>query len=316
MHIRLSLAAVAASLASAAIAQPASASIWTEIPSGTTQNITAIEYQSASRFWFTTVAGAIFKRQPNGTFAQVARPAGGVPLNDIEFQAGGQIGLAVGNGGLVLRSTNGGDTWTPITACRCSSTTSNCQRDRPRARRPQRGALRRQRPRVDLCGGPADRAFAAGEPRERRRRTGRTPIATPGTGRHDDTCKVSSSNIYSEGYADAFFAAPGRRLHRRRVLLARCSSRPTTSPPRRSSSPRSAGNAGTASRRVIAGDPENPNRMWSVNAEPYGRSTTAYTRDGWADRRLVPDRQRHGARLPEHRPGRRRLRGRHRPRRR
>ena len=32
---------------------------------------------------------------------------------------------------------------------------------------------------------------------------------------------------------------------------------------------------------MIAGDPENPNRMWSVNAEPYGRSTTAYTRDGW-----------------------------------
>src|SRR6478609_239036 len=124
MHIRLSLAAVAASLASAAIAQPASASIWTEIPSGTTQNITAIEYQSASRFWFTTAAGAIFKRQPNGTFAQV-RAAGGVPLNDIEFQAGGQIGLAVGNGGLVLRSTNSGDSWTPISGIPVSSASAN-----------------------------------------------------------------------------------------------------------------------------------------------------------------------------------------------
>jgi hypothetical protein len=42
-----------------------------------------------------------------------------------------------------------------------------------------------------------------------------------------------------------------------------------------------AGNAGTPG-RVLAGDPENPNRMWSVNAQPYGRSTTAYTFDGWA----------------------------------
>ena len=41
-----------------------------------------------------------------------------------------------------------------------------------------------------------------------------------------------------------------------------------------------AGNAGTPG-RVLAGDPENPNRMWSVNAQPYGRSTTAYTFDGW-----------------------------------
>ncbi len=32
---------------------------------------------------------------------------------------------------------------------------------------------------------------------------------------------------------------------------------------------------------MIAGDPTNPSRMWSVNARPYGRSTTAYTRDGW-----------------------------------
>jgi hypothetical protein len=32
---------------------------------------------------------------------------------------------------------------------------------------------------------------------------------------------------------------------------------------------------------VLAGDPANPNRMWSVNAQPYGRSTTAVTFDGW-----------------------------------
>src|SRR5215217_6393305 len=123
MHIRFSLAAVAATLASAAIAQPASAGIWTEIPSGTSQNITAIEYQSASRFWFTTAAGAIFKRQGDGSFTQVRAP-GAVPLNDIEFQNGGQIGMAVGAGGLVLRSINGGDSWTAITGITASAKTS------------------------------------------------------------------------------------------------------------------------------------------------------------------------------------------------
>ena len=89
--------AVAALVGACFAAAPASAaSIWTEVPSGTDQNITAIEYQSASRFWFTTAAGAIFKRQANGSFAQV-RAAGGVPLNDIEFNSGG-VGFAVGRG--------------------------------------------------------------------------------------------------------------------------------------------------------------------------------------------------------------------------
>src|SRR3954451_22949754 len=121
---RLAVAALVCACAPAAVAaSPASAAIWTEIPSGTTQNITAIEYQSASRFWFTTAAGAIFKRQPNGTFAQV-RAAGSVPLNDIEFQSGGQIGMAVGNGGLVLRSVNGGDTWTAVTGVKASAPSS------------------------------------------------------------------------------------------------------------------------------------------------------------------------------------------------
>ena len=47
-------------------------------------------------------------------FARTRAPSG-MPLNDIEFQAGGPIGLAVGNGGQVLRSADNGESWTAIT---------------------------------------------------------------------------------------------------------------------------------------------------------------------------------------------------------
>src|SRR3954463_6324113 len=87
-----------------ALSAPAAHAItWTEIPSGTTSEITAVEYQGATRFWFTTVNGSIFKRQGDGTFTQVRGPSG-VRLNDIEFQDGGPVGLAVGDNGNVLRS--------------------------------------------------------------------------------------------------------------------------------------------------------------------------------------------------------------------
>ena len=50
---------IATTLALGALAAPASAGIWTPIESSTTEDITAIEYQSADRFWFTTAAGKI-----------------------------------------------------------------------------------------------------------------------------------------------------------------------------------------------------------------------------------------------------------------
>jgi hypothetical protein len=43
-----------------AMAGPASAGIWSEIPTGTTEEISAIEYQSDTRFWFTTKSGSIY----------------------------------------------------------------------------------------------------------------------------------------------------------------------------------------------------------------------------------------------------------------
>src|SRR6185503_12842061 len=104
---RLALAVAAL----AAAAPPASASVWTEIPSGTTSNITAIEYQSASRFWFTTASGGVYTRGSDGSFTQTRAP-GGVALNDIEFS--GSTGYAVGDGGLVLRSVDAGASWAPV----------------------------------------------------------------------------------------------------------------------------------------------------------------------------------------------------------
>src|SRR4051794_7075414 len=94
----------------AVLAPAAHAASWTAINSGTTNEITAIEYQSDTRFWFTTANGEIFPRQGDGTFARKYGPSN-VRLNDIEFQDGGAIGLAVGNSGQVLRSADNGATW-------------------------------------------------------------------------------------------------------------------------------------------------------------------------------------------------------------
>jgi hypothetical protein len=52
-----------ATLGLGALAAPASAGVWTPIESNTTEDITAIEYQSADRFRFATAAGKLTKRK-------------------------------------------------------------------------------------------------------------------------------------------------------------------------------------------------------------------------------------------------------------
>ena len=276
--------AVAALVGACFAAAPASAaSIWTEVPSGTDQNITAIEYQSASRFWFTTAAGAIFKRQANGSFAQV-RAAGGVPLNDIEFNSGG-LGFAVGKGGLVLRSSNNGDSWTPITGIKASSATStfaNCKgtatdladvnsvrfASDTRVWLFAEGSqmVTSQQLNPALVGASAA-AFTDGN---------RDTKGTAGN-LDDDTCKINPS--YGEGIADAFFATPDVGY----IVASSFSEVFFTTNNLATPAAKQLADAGNAGDdgRVIAGDPLNPSRMWSVNARPYGRSTAKYTRDGW-----------------------------------
>jgi hypothetical protein len=269
--IRLALAAAVLAVA----APPASASVWTEIPSGTTANITAIEYQSASRFWFTTAGGAIFTRQPDGSFKQTRAP-GGVALNDIEFQAGGQIGLAVGDGGLVLRSTDAGATWTaPLIP---NATNSSCKGYAPI------GDINA----VRFAGNNDAWIFGAGQGLLRStpldaalvgtqwKEANRDDKGTQSVG--DDTCRALA---YSDaGFADAFFAGPnvGYIVEGQYSKVFYTTNGLTSAAVEKAAD---AGNGGTTG-RVVAGDPENPNRMWSVDGQPFGRSTTAYTRDGFA----------------------------------
>jgi photosystem II stability/assembly factor-like uncharacterized protein len=90
---------------------PAAAGIWTRIPSNTTSTIDAVEYQSASRFWFATDDGHIYRRS-GASF--VAEFGGLYNFNDIAFQpAPGTVGLAVTQTGQVFRTTGGG-TWSPV----------------------------------------------------------------------------------------------------------------------------------------------------------------------------------------------------------
>jgi len=279
---RLAVAALVCACVPAAVASaPASAAIWTEVPSGTSQNITAIEYQSASRFWFTTAAGAIYKRQGDGTFKEV-KPAGGIPFNDIEFQTAGNVGFAVGNGGQVWRSGDAGDTWNPsggIIASKASSSFADCTASAPLG---DVNAIR-------FAGDTRAWLFAQGSQIATSQVVAPALVGGPGTwvdanvdthgtgGKGDDTCKVRPS--YGEGYADAFFATPDVGY----IVASSFSEVFFTANNLASDAQKKLGGAGNAGSggRVIAGDPTNPSRMWSVNAQPYGRSTTAYTRDGW-----------------------------------
>ena len=101
------------------------ASSWAPLASATTAEISGIEYQSDARFWFVTANGEIFTRQPGGAFTRTFGPTA-IRLTDIAFQkGGGPIGIAVGDAGQVLRSTDAGATWatvnppgTPIPASR------------------------------------------------------------------------------------------------------------------------------------------------------------------------------------------------------
>ncbi|HTE59751.1 MAG TPA: hypothetical protein VK631_05325, partial [Solirubrobacteraceae bacterium] len=84
------------------MAGPASAGIWTEIPSNTTEEITAIEYRGGDQFWYTTGSGKIYKRV-GGTF-QLKQSVPATVFRDIEFNDAGNIGMAVGTNGAYWRT--------------------------------------------------------------------------------------------------------------------------------------------------------------------------------------------------------------------
>lgn len=97
-----------------AVASSAHASIWTPLESGTTDEISAIEYQTPTRFWFATTNGRIYSRRPNGSLAQELS-APGVVFNDIAAQRDGGVVLAVGNDGEIWRSFDDGRSFRRVT---------------------------------------------------------------------------------------------------------------------------------------------------------------------------------------------------------
>jgi photosystem II stability/assembly factor-like uncharacterized protein len=97
-----------------ALPQVAMAGIWTPLPSGTNDTISAIDYQADDRFWYATTNGRLAYRQ-GGVFLPGTGPGAGVIFNDIAFQpAPGTVGIAVGNSDNVWRTTDGGATWTKL----------------------------------------------------------------------------------------------------------------------------------------------------------------------------------------------------------
>lgn len=117
---RAAIAAAALLFSLGAIAAPASAGIWTPVASGTSSDITAVDYVAPGSIVYGTAAGALMKggAVKNNTNA-------GLSVNDIAFNPSGTVGLAAFNGGKLMRTTNGGETWTAVslaTSTRTSAT--------------------------------------------------------------------------------------------------------------------------------------------------------------------------------------------------
>ncbi|HWF35836.1 MAG TPA: hypothetical protein VG295_10685 [Solirubrobacteraceae bacterium] len=111
--------AAAALLGGGSAAQ--AATIWVPLSSGTTDTISAIVYQSPTRFWYATTNGKI-EYYNGSSFVAGAGPVAGTNFTDLAIQPGtpggpgtaGLYGYAVASDGLVLQTSNGGVSWTPV----------------------------------------------------------------------------------------------------------------------------------------------------------------------------------------------------------
>lgn len=256
------------------LAGQAQAATWTPVTSGTTEGITAVEYQGADRFWFATANGKIF-RQVGGSFQQVySQP--GVVFKDLEFQDGaGAVGFAVGTNGTVVRSANSGATWgPPITLTGGSQTdANNCSG----AGQPLGDAESIR------FAGNARAWIVAGGSQIFRTVVGATAanVGSAAGGwtyinkNGDGTCRVTEDidDLFPiPGSDSVFFISKyfGTVFFSSNALISNAAKKSG-----------SAGNGFQQTRRV-AGDPANPNRMWAV--QPYGTGGSYYARttDGWA----------------------------------
>jgi hypothetical protein len=277
--VRMLLASALGALGLGVLAGPASAGIWSEIPSGTSAEITAIEYQSDTRFWFTTSTGEIWKRRADLSGFDNVRPANFVGLNDIEFQNGGDIGLAVGKNGTVLRSTNGGANWFPVTGITVSNLGDGSGNKCTIATPLGEVNFVRFAGNNRVWIGAQDRQIATSQPA--------TAADVGATGTWIDANRkvppVAGDNCWitqGEGFADMFITPNpavffiGTGAYDEAVYSANnLMGTPQTRPAEIAN--------GFVLSGSMAGDPANPDRMWAVSGAPYGNSTAQYTEDGY-----------------------------------
>ena len=118
-HTLIRLAVIAAG-ALAAVPATASAGIWTPMASGTTGDITAVDYVAPGSIVYGTAAGQLMK---GGVVKDNSNL--GLTVNDIAFNPSGSVGLAALNGGKLMRTVNGGESWSPVSLANTTRTSAD-----------------------------------------------------------------------------------------------------------------------------------------------------------------------------------------------
>jgi len=264
------LAGALGTLALGAAAAPASAGIWTEVPSGTTEDITAIEYQGADRFWFTTGNGKIFKRI-GGTFTPVETGVATV-FRDIEFQPGGNVGLAVGTDGAVYRSTNAGTTWDPISVVVASHPTNanDCNEAAQTIGDIESVRFNSAGDRAWLAAGGSQIALSTG-----------TAVTVGSGGTWTDANRSGTACKIDMDIDDSFPVPGGASVY---FVSKYFGTVFTTTNNLATTAAQEAGDAGNGfeQTRRLAGDPANPGRQWSVAPNGGGGAYYGRTETGWS----------------------------------
>ena len=265
-----------ASAAVFALPTGAGAVTWSPIASGTASNITAIEYQSPTRFWFTTSTGEIYGRGGGGNFVK-EKASTGIALNDIEFlPAPSEVGIAVGNGGQVFRTINGGLAWESIAGIPVSKTTPNdCTEQKPLG---DVFSVRFASPTIVYILGQGSQLARSSNASVGANGTwvdANWNDVLPGGRSPGDTCRIADNG---DNLGDAFFASPTVgtfcTLFFGQVYV--------TADGLGSAATEKAEGCGNGflGTRHLAGDPANPNRMWAVGGSSK-LDGTAMTIDGW-----------------------------------
>jgi hypothetical protein len=115
--LRLSLLVLVLCLGMLPAANAGAASIWTPVASGTAQGITAIASSQPGQVVYATGGGEIHYLTPGGFAAAKVLPTTTTPFpfTDVAMSPNGTIGIAVGLGGEIYRSTNSGAEWNLLT---------------------------------------------------------------------------------------------------------------------------------------------------------------------------------------------------------